>query len=121
MAGALGEEVLLRSYVAREGHDELLADRVYCRVGDLGETLLEVVEQALRFVRKYRRRRIGSHGAGRLLAGLRHGRYDIFNVLPRVAVQEMHFMEPVAVDCNRNLARNLHLFKVDAVELHPET
>ena len=43
--GTLLQDVPLPAQEGRERHDQPLADRVYGRVGDLGEALLEVVEQ----------------------------------------------------------------------------
>ena len=46
-------------------HDDLLADRVDRRVGDLREELLEVVVEQLRPVREHRERRVVAHRADR--------------------------------------------------------
>ena len=50
MLGSFGQNVALRADVADEGHDHVFADGIHGRVGDLGEQLLEVIEQRLRLV-----------------------------------------------------------------------
>ncbi len=50
--GRLIENVALSSDVADERHDQLFADGVDGRIGDLSEELLEVVEEGLRAVRE---------------------------------------------------------------------
>ena len=68
------ENVALGADVADERHDQLFADGVDGRIGDLGEELLEVVEERLRTVGETGQRHIGAHGADRLLALGGHGR-----------------------------------------------
>ncbi len=55
------------------------------RVGDLREVLLEVVVEQLRLAREHGHRRVGAHGADRLLAGGGHRRHQELQVLLRVA------------------------------------
>ncbi len=62
------EQVRPRSDDRDEAHDELFADRIDRRVGDLREVLLEIGEQRLRLARQRRDRRVGAHGARRFLA-----------------------------------------------------
>ena len=64
----LVQDVALGADVAGERHHHLFADRIDRRVGDLREQLLEVVEQRLRLVGETGQRRVGAHGADRLLA-----------------------------------------------------
>ena len=52
--------------------DQLLADGVQRRVGDLGEGLHEVVEEQARALGEHGDRRVGAHGAERLGAGAGH-------------------------------------------------
>ena len=68
------EQVGLRADGAGERGDELLADRVQRRVGDLREQLAEVVEQQPRLVAERRDRGVGAHRADRLGAGVGHRR-----------------------------------------------
>jgi hypothetical protein len=72
----LVQDVALGADVAGERHHHLFADGVDGRIGDLREKLLEVVEQRLRLVGKAGQRRIGAHGADRLLALFGHGAED---------------------------------------------
>ncbi len=66
------EQVGLGPDRGRQRGDELLADRVERRVGDLGEQLGEVVEQQPRPVGQRRDRGVGAHRADGLGAGLGH-------------------------------------------------
>ena len=68
------EQVLLRPDQRAERGDELLADRVERRVGDLGEQLGEVVEEQPRPVGEHGDRGVGAHRADRLGAGAGHRR-----------------------------------------------
>ena len=68
------EQVGLGADGGRQRGDELLADGVERRVGDLREQLLEVVEQHARAGGEHRDRRVGAHRAERLAAGPRHRR-----------------------------------------------
>ena len=54
------------------GRDQLFADLIERRVGDLGEQLLEVVVERPRTIRQHGQRGVGAHGADRLFAVLRH-------------------------------------------------
>ena len=71
-AGRRLEQVRLRADGAAERGDELLADGVQRRVGDLREQLAEVVEQQPWLVAERRDRGVGAHRADRLGAGVRH-------------------------------------------------
>ena len=80
------EDVGARPDEAHETHDELLADRVDRRVRHLGEVLLEIGVEQLPLVGQHRDRRVGTHGADRLLAGCRHGGQQDVEVFLGVAV-----------------------------------
>ncbi len=71
-AGLVPQEIRPRSDHRDQRHDELLADRIDRRVGDLGEVLLEVVEQQLRLARQHGKRRVGAHRADRVVGLLGH-------------------------------------------------
>ena len=62
------QQVGLGSDIAFEGHDHLLADRVDGRVGDLRETLLEVVVEHPRLVGERRERCVVAHRPQRIAA-----------------------------------------------------
>ena len=65
------EQVRARADEAHQAHDELLADRVDRRVGDLREELLEVAVERLQLVGGDRQRAVVAHRAHGFLA--RHG------------------------------------------------
>ena len=79
------EQVLLGAGVGAERGDQLLADRVQRRVGDLREQLGEVVEDQPRLVREHGDRGVGAHRADRLGAGPGHRREDDAQLLFGVA------------------------------------
>ena len=66
-------------------HDDLLADGVHGRVGDLGEELLEVAVEELGLLGEHRQRRVGAHRAERLAAGGGHGVDEGLQILGGVA------------------------------------
>ena len=66
------EQVALRADGRLGRGDDLLADAVNRRVGDLGEELLEVVVERLRLVGQHRQRRVGAHRADGFDAVARH-------------------------------------------------
>jgi hypothetical protein len=68
------QEVALRAEVQRHRRDHFFPDGIEGRVGDLGELLGEVVEQQPRAVRQHGDGRVGTHGAQRFRAVLRHRR-----------------------------------------------
>ena len=70
--GGLVEQVALGAHRGLKAHHELLADRVDGRVGDLGEELLEVVEQRRLAVGEDGQRDVVAHGAVRLGGVARH-------------------------------------------------
>ena len=75
------QNVPLLADITDERHHHLFADGIDGRVGDLREKLLEVIEQRLRLVGQAGERRIGSHGADRLLAVYRHRSHQEAHVL----------------------------------------
>ena len=79
------EQVALGPDGAAEARDQLLADGVERRVGDLGEQLGEVVEQQAGAVRQDGDRRVGAHRPEGLAAGLGHRRHEDPLLLERVA------------------------------------
>ncbi len=81
------QQVVLRPDRRRHRRDDLLADGVERRVGDLGEELGEVVEQQARPVRQHGDRRVGAHRADRLDAAQRHRGDDDLELLVGVAEQ----------------------------------
>ena len=79
------EQVGARPDERHEAHDELLADRVDRRIGDLREILLEIAVEQLRAIGQRRDRRVGAHRADGFLAGRGHRREQHRQVLLRIA------------------------------------
>ena len=79
------QQVGLRPDRRADRGDDLFADGVERRVGDLGEQLLEVVEQQTRPLAEHGDRRVGAHRADRLGAGLGHRGDDDLQLLVGVA------------------------------------
>ena len=66
-------------------HHQLFADGIDRRIGHLREVLLEIGIKHLGPVRENRNGRVIAHGTNRLLARLRHGRHQDFQVFLRIA------------------------------------
>ena len=79
------EQVALGADGRGHRRDQLFADGVERRVGDLGEELREVVVEQPRPIRQHRQRGVDAHRADRLLAGQRHRREQQPQVLLGVA------------------------------------
>ncbi len=79
------QQIRARPDQGHQGHYQLLADGVDGRVGDLGEVLLEVVEQRLGLVRQDGDGVVGPHGPHRLLASGGHGRHQELEVFLGIA------------------------------------
>ena len=84
-ASAEIQEVRPGSNERHQRHDQLFADRIDGRIGDLGEVLLEIGVEQLGLAGQRRHRRVVAHGADRLLAGQGHGRDEEFPALLGVA------------------------------------
>ena len=78
------QQIALRSDRRFHRRDELLADRVERRIGDLREQLLEVVVEQARPFRQHRERRVGAHRPERLFARGGHRTEQEPQVLLRV-------------------------------------
>ena len=89
------EQVALRADGALQAGHHLFADGVQRRVGDLGEQLLEVVEQHPRPRREHGDRGVGAHRAQRLGAGARHRRDQQVELLVGVAEHLLAQHDPV--------------------------
>ena len=83
--GARLEQVVFGADGHAHRRDELFANRIERRVGDLREQLLEVVVEQPRLVRQHRQRRVGAHRAERLFAVERHRRQQQPQIFLRVA------------------------------------
>ena len=108
-AGA--QQVALGADGAAHRGDQLLADGVERRVGDLGEQLLEVVEQQAGAVGEHGDRRVGAHRADRLGAGARHRREEDLELLGGVA-------EHPLVLHHRRVLRREEVARRQVVEVH---
>ncbi len=74
--GGLLEQVLIAADESLQGGHQIFSDGVQRWVGDLGEELLEIVEQQLGLVRQHRQGGVAAHGPHRLGAVKGHGRGD---------------------------------------------
>ena len=79
------EQVRPRSDDRDQAHDQLFADRIDRRVGDLRKILLEIGEQRLRPVRQRRDRRVVAHRARGFFAGRGHRRHQDADVFLAIA------------------------------------
>ena len=79
------EQVALGANEGLQRHDDLFAQRVDGRVGDLGEELLEVVVEQSGLVAEHGQRGVVAHRACGLLALLDHGQHEHVDVLGGVA------------------------------------
>ena len=87
LAGRAGvlEQVAVVTQVERGRGDHMLAKGIDRRIRDLGEQLIEVVEERTRFLGQAGQRRIDAHRGERGLALLGHGTHDLVDVIPVVA------------------------------------
>ncbi len=79
------EQIALRTDGGGGRRDQFLADAVNGRIGDLGEKLLEIIVEQLRFARQHRQRGVAAHRADGLDAVARHRGHDDAQVLEGVA------------------------------------
>ena len=83
--GTLREQRTPASQIHHEGHHALLAQRIDRGVRHLGEALPHIGVQALRGAGQRRNRRIVAHAPDGVLAGGRHRRHDVAQILEAVA------------------------------------
>ena len=81
----LFHDIRFRADVGHQRHDQLLANRINRRVGDLREELLEILEQELGALGEHRQGGIGSHGGDRFFAGDHHRREHHLELLDGIA------------------------------------
>ena len=113
------QQVALAPGAGEDGGHQLLADRVERRVGDLGEELLEVVEQRLGAVGEDGQRGVGPHRADRLLAVVAHRAEDVLEVFERVAERLLAVEQGVVVGCSGRGPAAGHLGQRDHVLAEP--
>jgi hypothetical protein len=118
VVGAILQDVAFAPDEGDEAHHHLLADGVDRRVGDLGEELVEVVEEAARLLGQDRERRVVAHGADGLLPVLDHRRHEDPQVLERVA-EDLLSREDPAGRRLQDLARRLELGERDLAVVEP--
>ena len=82
---AVLEHVAVVAHVQHAAGDEAFAQRVDRRVRDLGEQLVEVIEEAALALRQARQRGVGAHGCQGHLALLGHGAHQLLHVVVMVA------------------------------------
>ena len=112
------EQVALGAQSRLGRRDELLADAVDRRVGDLREELLEIVVEQPRAVRQHRERRVVAHRAHRLDAIARHRGEQHPLVLETVAEGDLALQQAVRIG-RRGLGRGRQVLEVDQVLVEP--
>ena len=80
VGGGFVEDVGKVADVGHDGHDEFFADGVDGRIGDLGEELVEVVEEGAGGGIEAGEGGVVAHGADGFEAGIGHGAEDEFGV-----------------------------------------
>ena len=87
LAGRTGvlEQVAVVAQVERGRSHHVLAQGINRRIRDLGEQLIEVIEERARLLGQAGQRRIDAHRGKRCLALLGHGTHDLVDVIPVVA------------------------------------
>ena len=98
--------------------NDLFADGVNGRVGDLGEELFEIVVKQLRLLRENGQRRVRAHGAQRLDAVVGHRTHDETQILEGVA-EGLLFLKDFAVGQFRRQHRFGQVFQQDVVFVQP--
>ena len=94
----LFQQITLCAHVYSGGGDDFLPQRVDGRIRDLGEHLLEILEQRRAGVAEDGQRGVAAHGAGGFRAVLRHGEHDGLQVLIAVAeglLKPYHFFSRI--------------------------
>ena len=84
LAGRTGvlEQVAVVAQVERGRGDHVLAQGIDRRIRDLGEQLIEVIEEQTRLLGQAGQRRVDAHRGERRLALLGHGTHDFVNIIP---------------------------------------
>ena len=114
MIGRFGEEVLLGPDRGVDRRDQLFADGVQGGIGDLGEELLEVMEQQLRLVGQHGDRRVVAHGPHGFVPMGRHGADENLELLAGISEGPLPFLqrrqvEPGHVVRLRQVVQVLHV------------
>ena len=112
------EQVRPRPDDRDEAHDELLADRVDRRVGDLRKVLLEIGEELFWAVRQRRDRRVVAHRARRLLAGGGHRRHQDGDVFLRIT-ERLLPVEQRQIGAHALVRRGRQFFQNDLGAVQP--
>ena len=113
------QQIALRAHVYGGGGDDFLPQRVDGRVRDLGEHLLEILEQRRAGVAEDGQRGIAAHCAGRLRAVFRHGEHDGLQILVAVAeglLKPYHFFSRIGGD---SPVGNRQIGEVDQIPIQP--
>ena len=117
-AGLGLEQVALGAKARLGGSDDLLADRVDRRVGDLGEQLLEVIVEQPRLVGEHREGGVVAHRADRLHAVLGHRQEEDALILEGVPEGDLALQERVVVR-RLDLGGGGQVAQVDEVLVEP--
>ena len=118
VAGTRIQQVAFRAQPHVRRGDDLFADAVDGRVGDLREQLLEVVVQHARLLRQRRQRRVVAHGADAFVAVARHRRHENALVFEGVAERHLALGERHRLR-QRQLGRRGQILEVHQVLLEP--
>ena len=97
-SGGLGEEIAPPAERHVHRHDQLLADRIDRRIGDLREELLEIGVEQPRLQREDGQRRVVAHRADRFRAGRGHRLEDHLDLFAGVAEGELALGEPEDIE-----------------------
>ena len=96
LLGLAGEDIAHAAEPREQAHDAVFAQGIDRRIGHLREHLAEVVVQAAILAGEHGERRVVTHRAGRLLAGLHHGMEQQFELLHGIAHHALAPAELVA-------------------------
>ncbi len=84
-AGIAPEQIGPRADDGHQRGDQFFANRIERRIRHLREVLVEIIVKQLRALREHGNRLVGSHGADRIIAILRHRLQEELQIFLRVA------------------------------------
>ena len=99
--------------------NNLLADRVNRRIGNLREELLEVVKQRVIRLCKHWKRRIDTHRVDRLISGQGHRQNGGLDFLIGIAEGLLHLLQHVLPVPRYSLIRNPQILQADHMGIDP--
>ena len=117
--GILLQQVALGTDIDGGGGDDLLAQGVDGRVGNLSEHLLEVLKQQGMGVAQHGQRGVAAHGTGRLTAVFGHRQDDRGHILVPIAEGLLQLHQFLFGMVRHLLVGNLQIAQVDQVAVQP--